>query len=500
MLHLMLAAAVAFSPARIDSAIASLDGIAAQIQKRTGVPGFAIAVVHDGKIVYAKGFGVRKLGTNLRVDKNTVFELASVSKSLSSTIVAGEVGMGKVKWSEPISKEIPGFTLRDPWVGSHVTIADMFSHRSGLPDHAGETLEDLGFDRAEIIDRLRFWPLSPFRVSFGYTNYGITAGAQAAANAEHLSWDALANAILFQPLGMTSTSYRFVDYESSPDRAWLHLKTAHGWEVGPGDLAVYDVAAPAGGAHSSVMDMAKWMILQLDGGSYQGKQIIAKGPLEETHTPQIVSGPLGADGRVPFNGLGTALSYDKLGHLRISHSGAMEQGAATGYELLPSANLGIVVLTNGFPIGVPESIIQMFYDRVEFGHDQRDWLAFYGQAFKAMAAPLVGKFVGKTPPPNAPAARPNDDYVGTYASDVYGPAIVSAAGKGLNLTIGPKHMVFPLRHWSGDTFVFRPGGGGFRAASELTFTAAGDGHPARLTIEWLNENGLGTFTKQEKRP
>ena len=104
MLHLILAAAAAFSPARIDSAIASLDGIATQIQKRTGLPGLAIAVVRDGKIVYAKGFGVRKIGTNLRVDQYTVFELASVSKSLSSTIVAGEVGTGKIKWSDPISK------------------------------------------------------------------------------------------------------------------------------------------------------------------------------------------------------------------------------------------------------------------------------------------------------------------------------------------------------------------------------------------------------------
>ncbi len=496
MLHLILAAVATFSSARIDSAIASLDGIATQIQKRTGVPGLAIAVVRDGKIVYAKGFGVRKIGTNLRVDRYTVFELASVSKSLSATIVAAEVGAGKVKWSDLIAKEIPNFTLRDPWVGSHVTIADMFAHRSGLPDHAGDVLEDLGFTRSEIISRLRYWPLSPFRISFGYTNYGFTAGAQAAANADHLSWDDLANIMLFKPLGMTSTGYRFSDYESNPNRAWLHLKTAHGWEANRDDLASYDVAAPAGGAHSNVIDMAKWMILQLNDGRYDGKQIIAKRPLEETHTPQIVSGPVGADGRVPFNGLGAALSYDALGHLRVSHSGAMEQGEATAYELLPAAHLGIVVLTNGFPIGVPEAITQMFYDRVEFGKDQRDWLAFYGHAFDAMSAQLRGKLVGKTPPANAAAARSNDAYVGTYASDLYGPATISASSKGLNLTIGPKHMVFPLRHWSGDTFVFRPGGGGFRAVSKLEFIPASSDHPAKLTIEWLNESGLGTFIKQ----
>ncbi len=94
MLHLVLAAAVAISPARIDAAINALDGIATQVQKRSGIPGLAIGVVRDGKIVYAKGFGVRKVGTNERVDANTVFALASISKSLSATVVAGEVGAG----------------------------------------------------------------------------------------------------------------------------------------------------------------------------------------------------------------------------------------------------------------------------------------------------------------------------------------------------------------------------------------------------------------------
>lgn len=493
MLHLMFAAAVAFSPARIDSAVASLDGIAAQVQKRSGIPGLAIAVVRDGKIVYAKGFGVRKFGTNQRVDANTVFELASVSKSLSATVVAGEVGVGKVAWSDPISKEISGFTLRDPWVGSHVTIADMFAHRSGLPDHAGEGLEDLGFDRAEVISRLRFEPLSPFRISFGYTNYGLTAGAVAAANAEGVSWDVLANEKLFKPLGMTSTSYRFADYEARANRAWLHVQNAHGWEPGTFND---DEASPAGGASSSVLDMAKWMILQLDEGRYNGKQIIARAPLAEMQRPQILKDPKDLNGYPSFNGLGVAVTYDVLGQMRLSHSGALEQGAATSYVLLPSQKLGIIVLTNAFPKGEPEAICEMFYDLVELGHYQRDWPAFYSSAYNELTAQLLSTLNGQKPPEHPAPARPNEVYVGTYASDMYGPATISAHDNGLRLTLGPKHMVFALRHWSGDTFVFRPGGGGFRTTTELKYVPANGNHPASITIEWLNDSGTGTFTKE----
>jgi len=493
MLHLALAASVAFSPTRIDAAVASLDGIAAQVQKRSGIPGLAIAVVRDGKIVYAKGFGVRKVGSPARVDANTVFELASISKSLAATVVAGEVGTGTIAWSEPVANHLSGFTLRDPWVGSHVTIADMFAHRSGLPDHAGEGLEDLGFGQAAIFQRLRYEPLSPFRISFGYTNYGLSAAAISTANAAGVSWEALADRVLFKPLGMASTSFRFADYASRANRAWLHVKSAKGWEPGVFDD---DEAAPSGGASSSVTDMAKWMILQLDGGRYGGKQIIASAPLAEMQSAQIATGPRDANGYAKFNGLGIALTYDELGRLRLSHSGAFEQGAATTYELLPSAKLGIVVLCNAFPKGQPEAVAQMFYDLVEVGHYRRDWLGFYGKAFDALTAPLLSKLNGAKPPEHAVPARPNAAYAGTYVSEMYGPATIRANGAALSLTIGPKPMVFALRHWNGDTFVFRPAGGGFNPLTQLTFAPANGARPATLTIEWLNATGQGTFTKQ----
>ena len=148
---------VPIQPQMIPAAVAQLDAIIDTVLTKTGVPGLAAAVVHDGKLLYAKGFGVRDITTRARVDPGgaTVFQLASVSKALSSTVVAGAAGRAVVKWTDPVLWHLPSFALADPYVTQHVTLADLFSHLSGLPDHAGDLLEDLGYDQWYILDRLR---------------------------------------------------------------------------------------------------------------------------------------------------------------------------------------------------------------------------------------------------------------------------------------------------------------------------------------------------------
>jgi CubicO group peptidase (beta-lactamase class C family) len=173
---------------RIPAAVARLDSIIEGVLAETGVPGLAAAVVHDGQVLYAKGFGVRDVNTLAPVDAATVFRLASVSKPLSSTVVAGAVGKGAMKWTDPVVAQLPSFALADPYVTAHVTYADLFSHTSGLPDHAGDLLEDLGYDQAYILNRLRLEPLEPLRAEYAYTNFGLTAAAEAAAAAAGRSW------------------------------------------------------------------------------------------------------------------------------------------------------------------------------------------------------------------------------------------------------------------------------------------------------------------------
>ncbi len=165
----------------VDNAVAKLDGMVDDLMKKSGIPGMAVAVVHGGKTVYAKGFGVKDVRSGDKIDPDTVFQLASLSKSLSATVVAQQVGANAIGWDTPIVSKLPWFALSDPVVTRMVSVGDMFSHRSGLPDHAGDMLEDLGYDRRYVLERLRQLPLDPFRISYAYTNFGLTAGAEAVA-------------------------------------------------------------------------------------------------------------------------------------------------------------------------------------------------------------------------------------------------------------------------------------------------------------------------------
>ena len=165
-------------------ALAELDTLADQTVIKTGVPGMAIAVVYKDQVRYLKGFGVRQTGKDEPVDADTVFQLASVSKPVASTVVAALVGDGVARWDDPIIEHDPRFQMYDSWVTREVTLRDMFTHRSGLPAFAGDLLEDMGYGREAILYRLRYQkPASSFRSEYAYTNFGLTEAAVAAARA-----------------------------------------------------------------------------------------------------------------------------------------------------------------------------------------------------------------------------------------------------------------------------------------------------------------------------
>ena len=251
--------------------------------------------------------------------------------------------------------KLPWFALSDPAVTQMVNVGDMFSHRSGLPDHAGDMLEDLGYDRRYVLERLRQLPLDPFRISYAYTNFGLTAGAEAVAVSAGKSWEDLATTSLLRPLGMSSASYRFSDFEARPNRAVGHIHVDGKYEP----LYTRDAApeAPAGGASASVNDMTHWLSMVLANGSYDGKQIVDPKALLPALTPQIVSSPATEPAmRSGFYGYGFNVASTSAARMEISHSGAFELGAGTNFVILPSADVAIIALTNGTASGVPEAL------------------------------------------------------------------------------------------------------------------------------------------------
>jgi len=485
---------------RPQAAVDELDQIVKNAMTKTGVPGVAVAVVHGGSVLYARGFGIRNVNTKASVDASTVFQLASVSKSLSSTVVAGAVGKKIIGWADPVTRHLPGFALADPYVTSHVTYADLFSHVSGLPDHAGDLLEDLGYSQAYILNRLRLEPLGPFRAQYEYTNFGLTTAAVAAAGAAGHAWADLADEILFGPAAMRSASFRYADFAKQANRTAMHVRVGKRWVQKYTRDA--DPEAPAGGASASVLDLANWMILQLASGKWKGKQVIGDAALSQAHLPHALSGlPSTPASRSGFYGYGTNVSYDYAGRLRLSHSGGFAQGAATAFTLLPSVNLGIVTLTNGMPIGIPEAINNYFMDYVEAGSVQDDWLTLYGQAFASLYV-NHSELAGKKPPKNPVPAKPASFYTGTYANSYYGPIRIVEEKKTLHLLIGPRPENYVLQHWSGNLFAFYPTGENAVGITAATFTPGAGGKQAKsVTLEYYNSNpdgtpnGLGRFIR-----
>jgi CubicO group peptidase (beta-lactamase class C family) len=490
------AAATDLPAERVAAALPGLERYVDGLRERTGVPGLAIAVVHADEVVYLKGFGVREVGKPGAIGADTVFQLASVSKPLAATVIAGVVGDGAVRWDSKASDLDPAFRLSSDYVSGEVTLRDLLCHRTGLPEHAGDPLEDLGYSRAEVLHRLRFQgPAGPFRASYAYTNFGFTEAGVAAAKASGKTWEDLAADRLFGPLGMDRTSYRHANYAAAADRAGLHARIDGRW------VAKYDrqpdAQAPAGGASSTVRDLARWMRLLLAEGRFDGRPVIAADALGETHRPQMIRGPAKKPTDRPgLYGLGWNVGHDPAGRLTLNHSGAFNFGAATFVVLVPAEDLGIVVLTNGAPIGVPESVAFTFLDLVHDGKPGQDWFAAMTPVFAELVEPNYGTRVdytkepaGKSPP------LPPACYAGAYRNDFVGDAVIAEEDGRLVLKLGPKLRAFPLSHFDRDTFSYQPEGEGAAGPSGVTFLIGPDRVADAVTIENLNVHGSGTLTR-----
>ena len=476
--------------AGIERGLAALPGIIDRYLKQSTVPGLAIAVVYDGKVVYLEGFGLRQVGKTDKVDPDTVFQLASVSKPISSTVVAAAFTkkVSKLGWDDAVHATLPGFRLSDPWVEQHVTAADLFAHRTGLPDHSGNLLEGLGFDRTTILARHRYYPLKRFRDNYDYTNYGLTAGGEAIAVASGTTWEDLSQQVLFTPLGMSSTSYDFADLQKRTNRAAMHEKINGTWV--PNLTADYDAQAPAGSVTSSARDLVAWLTMLLA----EGKPVIDAGQLKRIWQPAIAKPALPAIGSpASFYGLGWNINYEPTGELRASHSGGFGLGAATSVTVYPSKGLGVAAITNGPPVGLPEAITVEFTDVVRYGKStQEDWLAVIGPYVAPPVTADQKKY--STPAVNPTTARAPSAYEGRYRNDFYGPLTVSSSGGGLSFTAGLKKERWPLEHYSGDEFFFTTTGEDASGFSGAVFTVSG-GRAKSLVINAWNAEQLGTFVR-----
>ena len=446
---------MAFSVAAFaqQAPLTGFDEYVQKAMKDWEVPGMAIAVVKDDKVVFAKGYGVRKIGDATPVDEKTLFAIGSSSKAFTAAALATLVDEGKLKWDDRVSKYLPDFETYDPYVTRELTIRDLLTHRSGL--ERGDMLW-YGTDnsREEILRRTRFIkPTWSLRSTFGYQNLMYLAAGQVVAKVTGQSWDDYVTQRIFGPLGMSSTSTSIkafkTDNVAAPHGKMEDKVQAIAWRN-------IDNIGPAGSINSNVVDMAQWLRLQLAQGTYQGQKIFSSTTAAEMHMPQTVMRIEGlykilySEAHFLNYGMGWFLS-DYKGRKLVEHGGAID-GMRAGVAMLPEEKLGVVILTNmnGSVVSVP--LMYRIFDAY-LGTPQKDWSGDFLKQLKPLtdqAAAAEKKAEAERVTGTSPShALPN--YVGTYRNDLYGDVKVTDENGKLRVVFGPAFQS-TLEHWHYDTF------------------------------------------------
>ncbi len=328
---------------------AEIDILADRTLKTFNVPGIAIGIVKDGKLVFAKGYGVANIKTGKKVDANTLFGIASNSKSFTSAALAMLVDEGKINWDDKVIKYLPEFKMYNDYVTNEFTIRDLLTHRSGLGLGAGDLMiwpDEHDFTPKDIVKNIQFLtPVSAFRTKYDYDNLLYVIAGEVIEKVSGTSWCDFVETRIMQPIGMTSSAGSWLRLKDTTNTVVPHVPTNGKLEVIPRyKNHIFDAAA---GVYSSVNDLSKWLIVQLNNGKYDNKQLFSKKEHDEMWKAQTIM-PLPTN--QPYKTLfrSYALGWrveDVNGHLQVSHSGALD-GIFTQTLMIPEINLGIIVLTN----------------------------------------------------------------------------------------------------------------------------------------------------------
>ena len=480
-----------------DAPLAGFDDYVNKAIKDWGVPGVAIAVIKDDKIVLAKGYGVRELGKPAPVDERTMFAIGSSSKAFTAAAIAMLVDDGKLKWDDPATKYLPGFQLYDPYATREMTVRDLLSHRIGL-ERGDQLWYASPYNRDEILRRIRYLkPSSSMRSRFGYQNIMYLAAGQVVPSVTNKSWDDFLRDRLFLPLGMTATNTSITPLAALEDVAAPHIKLDDKVTAVP--YRMIDNIGPAGSINSNAVDMAQWVRLHFSDGMSGGKRLISSAALEEMRTPQTIIRLEGAMKRLYPEahflsyGLGWFLS-DFRGRKLVEHGGAID-GMRALVAMMPEEKIGVVILTNLGGTIAPQPLAYKIFDAY-LGAQPRDWSAEMLKSMKTLEeqAKAAGAKAEAERVKGTSPSQPPEKYAGDYESEMFGGAKIANENGKLKVQFGPNYTG-DLEHWHYDVFRItwrdRVQGKGF-----ISFRLNRQGK-----VEAMNIENLSDFTRApDKQP
>ncbi len=470
----------------------SVDRLVERTLKTFDVPGIAIAIVKDDKIVYEKGYGVASLKTNKKVDENTLFGIASNSKAFTAAAIGILCDEGKIRLDDKVTDYIPEFKMYDPYVTAEFTIRDLLTHRSGLGLGAGDLMDfpdSTDFSMKDVIHNLRYFkPVSSFRSKFDYDNQLYKVAGEVIARVSGMSWEDFIETRIMKPLQMDHSS---ASYQRLKDRS--NVIDAHSPVDGtvvviPRYLTITGNAA--GGIYSSVADLSKWAIMQMNNGKYgDGKQLFSEGIHWQMWSPQTIlqQGP-----RSYYNthfaayGLGWFLN-DAKGYKQVSHTGGID-GMVTEITLLPELKLGIIVLTNQMAGAAFTAVTNQIKDSYLGIKPGQDWIKILSDQVKAneAGADKVTADVWKQVEAKKHDGSKTDitPFAGTYHDNWLGDVVISEKGGQLWFAAkrSPK-LTGQLLAYKGNTFVVKWIYRSMEADAFAMFSVDENGKPSGLKMK-----------------
>jgi len=469
-----------------------LDAAVARIMKTFEVPGLALAVVKDGKVALAKGYGVRKLGDPAPVDAGTLFGIASNTKVFTATALGLLVEEGKIAWDAPVVDYLPWFMMYDPYVTRELTVRDLLVHRSGLGLGAGDLLwwPASTYNREEIARRLRYLkPAASFRSAYAYDNVLYTVAGEVIKAVSGQSWEDFMAGRILKRVGMTASNVRHSAAAEGGNVAAPHARVDGA--VRPIAPFTSDNTNPAGGINSSAGDMAEWLLVRLGRGRLaDGTALYTERTARQIETPVTITpnpappaelAPLKSNVSAYALGVGVR---DYRGQRVLTHTGGLP-GYVSMVTLLPERNLGIAVLTNAESTEAFAALTWQIVDH-DLGAPATDWTAAYLKLktrADAETAAALGRSSAARDASSGPSLPPAK-YAGIYTDAWYGDIVLSEENGRLVLRFGrTPALVGDLEHWQHDTFVVRWRDRELRADAYITFALNPDGSIERARME-----------------
>lgn len=461
------------------------------------VPGIAVAVIKDDQVVHMKGYGLSSIATGRKTDENTLFAIASNSKAFTSAALGILVDEGKITWETKVIDIIPEFRLYNAYVTEDFNIKDLLTHRSGMGLGAGDLMlwpDSSSFTKEEIIHNLRYLKqTSSFRTKYDYDNLLYLVAGEVVGRVSGQGWDEFVESRIMKPLGMTKSAASLNRVDDRSNMIDAHVPVDGVLQVVP--MYSSTLLDPAGGIMSSVADMSKWVMMQLNRGKYgegNSKQMLSERVHREMWTPQTII-PVRNPGpyRSHFSayGLGWGLT-DVAGYLQASHTGGLA-GIVTQVTLIPELKLGIIVFTNQQEGSAFTAITNTIKDGY-LGVKGNDWVKTLKENVdrnRDEAKKITDEIWAKIEAQRlkSASAGSNAIYTGTYNDVWFGDIIISDEGGKLRFrSVKSPKMRGEMLYYTGNTFVVKWDDRSMDADAWAVFTLDKEGKAEAFSMDAIS--------------